>query len=218
MNTTIVMLALLFIVLLASLIWISNRLSTALQKRIYEELQEINVLLSKMPTENRLKEYMFAQDQRLLSIRENQFSKPDAHGLQQHIQDQANQIIAVIATHDEGKRPSITKELLENTSKVTNQLLERVLWSLRFDEDKYVESTGQNNTSAHSKREKNKGRSNKQMGRDHEGEGDNASMETVLKNCEDDGYAAMLKYMQQSGKSGIEALHALEKANVINNS
>ena len=105
-------------------------------------------MLSEIPKENSLKEYMFAQDQRLCDIREKLDTDESTNTLQQYIQDQANQIVAIISTQEETRKEVITKAELELSLQITNELLEKVLWSLRFDEDKYVEDA-ENKESLH---------------------------------------------------------------------
>ena len=135
MNLTVVVLAELFLILLTGIAWVTVRTYSLRLSHIDNELRSITEMLSETPKETGLRDYMFAQDQRLRSIVEKLDSHPDTDVLQQYIQDQANQIIAVISTHDDSSK-SITKADLEITLQVTNDLLERVLWSLRFDEGK----------------------------------------------------------------------------------
>ena len=120
---------------------------------IDSELRMIKVMLNEIPKENSLKEYMFAQDLRLSDIRENLDTYASTNALQQYIQDQANQIIAVISTHEETEKEVITRTDLEHSLQITNELLEKILWSLRFDEDKYAEDTGTKSAS-HEEQEK----------------------------------------------------------------
>jgi len=192
--------------------WVMVRRYTPRLSRIDEELRSITVMLNEMPKEISQQEYMFSQDQQLRSIGEKLDSHPDTDVLQQYIQDQANQIIAVISTHDDSSK-SITKADLEITLQVTNDLLERVLWSLRFDEDKYADRTEANKSISNNQGNKNISKSNAHSEIRQEIT-DKVSMKNILENC-DDGYDAMLKYMQQSGKSGVEAQQALKSAKTM---
>lgn len=207
MNLTVAVPGALFLILLTGIAWVTVRTYSLRLSRIDNELRSITEMLSETPKETSLKDYMFAQDQRLRSIGEKLDSHPDTDVLQQYIQDQANQIIAVISTHDDS-RNSITRADLEITLQVTNDLLEKVLWSLRFDEDKYVDCTEANKNISNNQGNKNTSKSNAHSEIRQEIT-DKVSMKNILENC-DDGYDAMLKYMQQSGKSGVEAQQALK--------
>ena len=212
MNLTVAVLGALFLILLTGIAWVTVRTYSLRLSRIDNELRSITEMLSETPKETSLKDYMFAQDQRLCSIGEKLDSHPGTDVLQQYIQDQANQIIAVISTHDDSRK-SITKADLEITLQVTNDLLEKVLWSLRFDEDKYVDCTEANKSISNNQGNKNTSKSNAHSEIRQEIT-DKVSMKNILENC-DDGYDAMLKYMQQSGKSGVEAQQALKAAKTM---
>ena len=192
------------------LIRYSQRLS-----RIDSELREITVMLSEIPKENSLKEYMFAQDQRLCDIREKLDTDESTNTLQQYIQDQANQIVAIISTQEETRKEVITKAELELSLQITNELLEKVLWSLRFDEDKYVEDA-ETKRACTEEQEENNPELDTQNANASKDEDDHISMKHLLDKC-NDNYGAMLKYMQQSGKSGADALQALEAARAMRN-
>ena len=206
MNLTIAVLVALFLILLAGIAWVTVRTYSLRLSRINDESRLITKMLSETPTETSLKDYMFAQDQRLRSIEEKLDSHPDTDVLQQYIQDQANQIIAVISTHNDSSK-SITKADLEITLQVTNDLLERVLWSLRFDEDKYAESISEIGSKFEGSGKAKVKSINKASDADH----DAKSMKTILKN-NDDAYEAMLRYMNETGKDGSNALLALDNA------
>lgn len=192
------------------LIRYSQRLS-----RIDSELREITVMLSEIPKENSLKEYMFAQDQRLCDIREKLDTDESTNTLQQYIQDQANQIVAIISTQEETRKEVITKAELELSLQITNELLEKVLWSLRFDEDKYVEDA-ETKRACTEEQEENNPELDTQNANASKDEDDHISMKHLLDES-NDNYGAMLKYMQQSGKSGADALQALEAARAMRN-
>ena len=193
--------------------WIMVRIYSSRLSRVEGELRAITVLLSEMPKEISLKSYMFAQDQRLQGIEEKLDAHPVTDELQQYIQDQANQIIAVISTHDEDRKSVITKADLEISLQVTNELLERVLWSLRFDEEKYVDRTEVKSNIHKNQDKRNNGKSNTHSELRKE-INDKVSINDILENCDND-YDAMLKYMQQSGKSGVEAQQALKAAKTM---
>jgi len=202
-------------IIVIGFIWAMVRIYSLRLSRIDEELRAITVMLSEMPKENSIKDYMYAQDQRLRDIGEKLATYAATDVLQQYIQDQANQIIAIISTQDESRKPGVTRADLEMSLQITNELLERVLWSLRFDEDKYVESTAANSSRPEEQGKKNINIDTKRA-KDSKDENGNISMKSIL-NDGDDGYGAILKYMQQSGKSGTEALRALEAAKVMRN-
>ena len=172
-------------------------------------------MLSEIPKENSLKEYMFAQDQRLCDIREKLDTDESTNTLQQYIQDQANQIVAIISTQEETRKEVITKAELELSLQITNELLEKVLWSLRFDEDKYVEDA-ETKRACTEEQEENNPELDTQNANASKDEDDHISMKHLLDES-NDNYGAMLKYMQQSGKSGADALQALEAARAMRN-
>ena len=107
----------------------------------------------------------------------------------------------------------ISRADLEISLQVTNDLLERVLWSLRFDEDKYEDRTEANKSISRDQGNKNirEPVAHSEFRKEINGK---VSMEDILENS-DDGYDAMLKYMQQSGKSGVEAQQALKSAKTM---
>ena len=208
--------ATLLFILLTGVVWVIVRIYGLRLSRIDEELRTIIVTLNESPKETDLKEYMFAQDQRLLGIGNKLDAYADTDVLQQYIQDQANQVIAFISTHSDDGKSRITKDDLKNTLQVTNELLERVLWSLRFDEDKYVDQTEANKSISNNQDNKNISKSNahSEIRKDVN---DKVSMKDILESCDDD-YDAMLKYMKQSGKSGVEAQQALKAVKIMRSS
>jgi hypothetical protein len=209
-NLTVVMLGSAFLILLTGIIWVMARIYNTRLSRIDEELQAITVMLKEMPKETSLKEYMFAHEQRLHAIGERLGAHPDTDLLQKYMQDQTTQMLAIISTLEDGGKTGATKADLEITLRVINELLERVLWSLRFDEDKYSESAETNSDSSGVRGKKNINRIERQLASGCESQ-DGNSMQSIL-NESDNSYGAILKYMQQTGKSGSEALHALETA------
>jgi hypothetical protein len=215
-SSVILLLATSLLIIASGFTWVMFRRYSQRLSRIDEELRAITVLLSETTKETSLKAYMFAQDQRLRDIGEQLITHPDTDMLQQYMQDQTTQILAVISTLDEGRKSGVTKADLEISLRMINELLERVLWSLRFDEDKYVESTDTNRgiPEKQGKRNINIDTKSEKVSKDKD---DDISMKSIL-NDSDDNYGAMLKYMQKSGKSGTEALHALEVAKFMRNS
>lgn len=216
MNLTIAVLSSLFLILIAGIVWVTVLIYSRRLSRTDDELREIKVMLSEMPKETGLKEYMFAQDQQLLGIGNKLDAYADTDVLQQYIQDQANQVIAFISTHSDDSKFRIAKDDIKNTLQVTNELLERVLWSLRFDEDKYVDRTETNKSISNNQDNKNISKSNahSEIRKDVN---DKISMKDILESCDDD-YDAMLKYMKQSDKSGVEAQQALESVKIMRSS
>jgi hypothetical protein len=206
------------ILLIAPLLLIVSGFALVMLRRLFridEELRQITVTLSEMPKEVSIRDYMYAQDNQLCNIKEKLDTYSGADELQQYIQDQANQIIAVISTHDESRRSGITKADLEVSLQVTNQLLEKVLWSLRFDEDNYVEETNTTKDRTGDEGAENFN-TDAESNKVSKSKDDDISMKSILDES-NDTYGAMLKYMQMSGKSGSDALQALESAKQIRN-
>jgi hypothetical protein len=183
--------------------------------RIDEELRQITATISEMPKETSIREYMYAQDNRLCDIREKLDMYSGTDVLQHFIQDQANQIIAVISTQEESRKSGITRADLEVSLQMTNQLLEKVLWSLRFDEEKYVKDANTNKDRTGQEGTQNFNTNTKST-KPSKDEDDDISMKSILDE-NNDSYSAMLKYMQKSGKSGTDALQALESTKQIRN-
>jgi hypothetical protein len=210
MNLTAVVLGTAFLMLFAGVIWIVARILNTRMSRIEDELQAITVMLSGMPKETSLKDYMFAHNQQLRAIVDQLDAQPDTDLLQQYMQDQTTQILAILSTLDKGSTSVVTRADLEISLRVINELLERVLWSLRFDEDKYSESAEANSESSGVRGENNINGIDWQIASGFKDQDDD-SMKSIL-NESDNSYGAILKYMQQTGKSGTEALDALETA------
>jgi hypothetical protein len=183
--------------------------------RIEDELRQITATLSEMPKEISIRDYMYAQDNRLCDIREKLDTYSGSDVLQHFIQDQANQIIAVITTQEESRKSGITKVDLEVSLQMTNRLLEKVLWSLRFDEEKYVKDATTNKDRAGHEGTNNFNTDTKST-KPSKDKDDDISMKSILDES-NDSYGAMLKYMQKFGKSGTDALQALKSAKQIGN-
>jgi hypothetical protein len=212
-SSAILLLAISLLIIVSGFAWVMLRHYSQHLSRIDEELRAIKVLLSEIPKETSIRDYIFAQDRRLCDIREKLDTYSGTDVLQQHIQDQANQIIAFITTQEESKKSGVTKADLEVSLQRTNALLEKVLWSLRFDEDKYVEDTDTKSDS-HEEQGKKNIQIDTKSANAGKGKDDHASMKSIL-DVSNDNYGAMLEYMKQSGKSGTEALQALKAAKVM---
>ena len=198
-------------VMVIGIVWIMVRLYSPRLSRIDEELHAITQMLSEMPREMSLQEYMSNQDQHLRSIREKLDAHPDSALLQQYIQEHTEQLNTIIYMLGESGKIDLTKADLENSLRVINESLEKVLWSLRFDEDKYAAcSTAAENRLAESGRDNVKSITQiNEHGR--EVPADAESMKDILEK-NDDSYAALLEYMQQTGKDGSNALDTLTAA------
>ena len=198
-------------IMVIGIVWVMVRYYSPRLSRIDEELHAITHMLSEMPREMNLQEYMFSQDQRLRSIGEKLDAHPDSDLLQQYIQEHTEQLNTIIYMLGESSKKDFTKADLEDSLRITNESLEKVLWSLRFDGDKYAESTAATeNKLAEPGREKVKS-INKYSEIGLEVPGDAESMKAILED-NDDSYVAMLKFMQQTGEGGSNALHALDTA------
>jgi len=194
-------------IMVIGIVWVMVRYYSPRLSRIDEELHAITQMLSEMPREMNLQEYMFSQDQRLRSIGEKLDAHPDSALLQQYTQEHTEQLNTIIYMLGEGSKKDLTKADLENSLRITNESLEKVLWSLRFDGDKYAESTA----ATENKLAESGGAKVKSINQNSEVPGDAESMKAILEN-NDDSYDAMLKYMQQTGEDGSNALHALDTA------
>ena len=200
-----------FPIMVIGVVWVMVRFYSPRLSRIDEELHAITQMLSEMPKEMNLQEYMFSQDQHLRRIGEKLDAHPDAALLKQYIQEHTEQLNTIIYMLGEGSKTDLTKAELENSLRITSESLEKVLWSLRFDEGKHAESiAATENKLAESSKAKVKS-SNQNSGKGREALDDAKSMKAILKD-NDDSYVAMLKYMEKTGKDGSTALHALDTA------
>ena len=206
-SSTILLLAPLLLIIVGGFAWMAlRRLS-----RIDEELRTITLLLNDVPKEISIRDYFYAQDRRLFDIREKLDTYSSNEVLQQYIRDQANQIIAFITTHDDSRKSGITKADLEASLQMTNRLLEKVLWALRFDEDKFIEDTDITNRDNAGEQGNEEIKIDTKNYKPSKSRDDDISMNSILSDS-DDSYHAMLSYMQKTGESGVEALQALESA------
>jgi len=196
-------------IMVVGIIWVMVRFYSPRLSRIDEELHAITHMLSEMPREMNLQEYMFSQDQRLRSIGEKLDAHPDSALLQQYIQEHTEQLNTIIYMLEESSKKDFTKADLEDSLRITNESLEKVLWSLRFDESKYAESTAATENKLAEPDRENVRSIDKISEKDREVPGDAESMKAILEN-NDDSYDAMLKYMQQTGKDGSNALDTLD--------
>lgn len=145
-----------------------------------------------MPKETSLQEYMFAQDQRLRSIGEKLDTHPDTALQQHYIQEHSQQLSTIISMLAEGSKSELTKADLNNSLQVTNDSLEKVLWSLRFDEDKYAESTAATVSEFAESGKTTVNVTNKCSENDYRDLANAKTMKAILKN-NDDRYEAILK-------------------------
>lgn len=201
------------LILLAGLVWAIIRVHNPRLSYIEQRLRAITALLEQLPMESRLTEHLSAHEQQLRSIGEQLLSHPDAGLLHRYLQDQTDQLLAIISTHESGDKPGVTRADLEQALRQTNARLERVLWSLRFDEEKYLENT-------HDKHDQpgGPGTTNETAPGKKDKAGRESRDDTMLMKSLDggsDSYQAMLDYMRTTGKSGTDALHALEMARVM---
>ncbi len=201
-------------VMVIGIVWIMLRFYSPRLSRIDEALHAITLMLNEMPREMSLQEYMFNQDQCLRSIGEKLDAHPDAVLLQQYIQEHTQQLNTIIYMLGEGSKTDLSRADLDNSLRVINESLEKVLWSLRFDGDKYAAcSTATENKLAESGRDNVKN-INQNSEKDREAPGDAESMKSILEN-NNDSYGALLEYMQQTGKDGSNALDTLDAARSI---
>lgn len=191
-------------IMVIGIVWVLVRQYSSRLSRIDDEIHVITMMLSKLPKESSLQEYMFSQDQRLLNIGEKLDTHADPALLQQYVQEHTQLLNMIISLLGERSKTVLTKADIENSLRVTNNSLEKVLWSLRFDEGKYSESTSAVEIKF-AESGKAKGKSINKAGDDIK------SMKTILKS-NDNNYDAMLKYMHKTGKDGSNALHALANA------
>jgi hypothetical protein len=120
------------------------------------------------------------------------------------------QLCKIISTLEEVDKTEITKADLENSSRVTHNYLEKVLWQIRFDEDKYAESTATTGNGTVVSANAKVNNTNNQRENDKEAMADTKSMKAIMKNEDDDDYSIILKYMSRTGKDGTNALHILD--------
>ena len=213
MTIVLVVLNVFLLILLTGTAWVLFRLYRPRLSSIEEELRAITTQLGRLPDESSLKEHLSAHEQQLRSIGERLHAHPDAELLHRYLQDQTDQLLAIISTHESGARSELTRADLEQSLRQTNANVERVLWSLRFDEEKYQENpdAGKNAKAIVGKRH-----GTEQVNADGAGRDDreDTMLSRSLK-AGADGYQAMLDYMRTTGSSGTDALHALEMAKVI---
>jgi len=193
------------LVMAIGIVWVIFYLYSKRMSQINGELRAITVILNEIPKEKSLQEYIVSQDQQLRSIGE----KLDAHhdlALQQgNMPEHTKRLRMIISMLEVHNNTKLNRADLDNSLRKTNESLEKVLWSLRFDEDSYTESTAATRSRfAESGKVKLKSINN-----DGDAMDDANSMKAILKDS-DNEYGAMLEYMKQTGKSGSNALHALD--------
>ncbi len=209
MDTNVFLLGALLLTMLVGIVWAMSivRLYSERMSRIYNELHTMTTMLNEMPKELSLQEYMFSHDRQLRSIGEKLDTHPDPALLQQYIQEHTQHLRTIISLLGEGSETALTRANIENSLQVTNDSLEKVLWSLRFDEDRYAESAA-----ATASRFAEPGKAKlESINKDRETRDDTKSMKAILKD-NDDSYDAMLEYMEKTGKGGSNALQALDSA------
>ena len=209
MDSIIFLVGLSLLIIVIGIGWLMVRRYIPHISRIDEELGTIKVMLSEMPKEINLQEYMFTQDQRLRGLGEKLDKNTNPDLIQQYSLEHTQLLNTIIAMLAEGSHSAITRADCENLLRVTNESLGKVLWSLRFDEDRYAESTMATEANPADSGDAKISHINKQWEKD-EVDRDGARSMKVLLNNSDDSYGAMLMYMQQTGKSGSDALQALD--------
>ena len=121
---------------------------------------------------------IYSQDQRLRSIGVKLDAHPDPALLQQYIQEHTQQLSTILSM--------LGGEGIENSLRVTNNSLEKVLWSLRFDEGKYAEESTSAIENKFAKSGKAKNASiNKASEKYSEALEDAESMQDILMNTDD---------------------------------
>ena len=134
----------------------------------------------------------------------------ELHGVTVMQKEFAQQLRKITSLLEESSKTGLTRADIEDSSRVINDSLEKVLWQMRFDEDKYAESiarTGNGTVKSGNAKVNNIYRQRKN---DQKVSDDTKSMKAILKN-DDDDYDSIVKYMLQTGKSGINALHVLDE-------
>jgi len=134
----------------------------------------------------------------------------ELHGVTVMQKEFAQQLRKITSLLEESSKTGLTRADIEDSSQVINDSLEKVLWQMRFDEDKYAESiarTGNGTVKSGNAKVNNIYRQRKN---DQKVSDDTKSMKAILKN-DDDDYDSIVKYMLQTGKSGINALHVLDE-------
>jgi hypothetical protein len=192
MDSIIFLPGLAILIMVIGIIWVMVHRYRSRLSRIDEELRTITVRLSEMPKETSLQEYMFAQDQRLRSIGEKLDTHPDTALQQHYIQEHSQQLSTIISMLAEGSKSELTKADLNNSLQVTNDSLEKALWSLRFDEDKYAESTAATASEFAESGKATVNVTNKRSENDYKDPANAKTMKAILK-INDDRYEAILK-------------------------
>lgn len=216
MTITLVVLNVAVLVLLAGVVWATMRPYRPRLSAIERELGALTGRLDQLPGDSGLREQLSAHERLLRGLGEQLRSHPDAELLHRYLQDHTNQLLAILSTDDSGEKKTLTRTDFEDSLQLTNQKLERVLWALRFDEEKYQQSA---------EARKDRRQNSRNSGNTNEPDRANAIAPAcddrdvaLLTNSLNDGgdsYQAMLDYMKTTGKSGADALHALEMARVM---
>lgn len=138
MDTSLVFLGSIFPVVVLIIVWLKIRSHSPFNSFISNELRTIKVMLT---DETSLQNYYLTQDKRLGRIEEKLNKLTDLDLLQRHSQEQILQASTIITLLEECQNNGLLKAVLNESFQVTNNSLEKVLWALRFDQDKYAEST-----------------------------------------------------------------------------
>jgi len=101
---------------------------------------------------------------------------------------------------EEDSKTELTRADLVNSSRLTNDSLKKVLWQMRFDEDRYTESTATTANGAVEPGSAGINSVNKQQGKDHETLDDSQPLKAILKNS-DDRLGIIFDYMTKTGNS-----------------
>jgi hypothetical protein len=213
MTLVMIIMNVMVLLLLTGIAWTLVRRDKPQLSAIERELRSIAARLEQLPGESSLRELLSAQEKQLRGIGEQLHSHPDTELLHRYLQDQTNQLLAIISTHEAGDKPELTHADLEDAVRLTNQQLERVLWSLRFDEAIYEGSSELKKDVPEALCRETKQNPGSTVDPMHD-DRDAAMLADSLKTG-GDGYQAMLDYMRTTGRSGTDALQALEMAKVM---
>ena len=134
----------------------------------------------------------------------------ELHGVTVMQKEFAQQLRKITSLLEESSKTGLTRADIEDSSRVINDSLEKVLWQMRFDEDKYAESIARTGNGTVKSGNAKVNNIYMQRKNDQKVSDDTKSMKAILKN-DDDDYDSIVKYMLQTGKSGINALHVLDE-------
>ena len=124
----------------------------------------------------------------------------ELHGVTVLLKESGQQLRKITSMLEEDSKTALTKADHVNSARVTNDSLEKVLWQMRFDEDRYAESTA---TAANGTVESgNTGINsiNKQRGKDREVPDDSQRLKAALNNSAD-RLDTIFEYMTRTGST-----------------